>query len=389
MTIVTLLISLLLVVCGVYVAYLAIFAFAGILVPAKKYSSSDRKSRFAVFLPAYKEDGVILNSTKKALEQNYPKELFDVIVIADSMKPETIGLLNQLPVKTIVVSFELSSKSKALNFAMNTLDDASYDIALILDADNIMEDDFLDKINAAFQNGWSIVQGHRTAKNTNTTTAVLDAISEESNNHIFNKGHRALGLSSRLLGSGMAFDYQLFKDTMIKIDTLGGFDKELEMRLLKKKYTFEYLDDALVYDEKVQNPEVFEKQRTRWIAAQLKYLKSNFVSGFVHLFKGNIDYFNKVFQAMMLPRIILLGLLFILVPVTILLKNYQQAIVTLSLISALAIVFFISIPGWLKKQIGWREMLLLPKLFFKFLKSITKIGDANKKFIHTPHDTTH
>jgi hypothetical protein len=49
------------------------------------------------------------------------------------------------------------------------------------------------------------VQGHRTAKNTNNSWAILDAISEEINNNIFRKGHRVLGLSSAIIGSGMAF----------------------------------------------------------------------------------------------------------------------------------------------------------------------------------------
>ena len=44
-----------------------------------------------------------------------------------------------------------------------------------------------------------------------TNTAVLDAVSEEINNSIFRKGHTRLGFSSGLSGSGMAFEYDLFK----------------------------------------------------------------------------------------------------------------------------------------------------------------------------------
>ncbi len=380
-------ISVILGICSVFVAYLAFFALAGALIRPKFYTEAAAKRKFAVFLPAYKEDSVILNSAAKALEQQYPEELFDVIVIADSMQPSTLVTLRAMPLKVVEVTFDVSSKARALNFAMNSITD-HYDIALILDADNIMEPDFLQKINAAFDEGWLVVQGHRTAKNINTTTAILDAISEESNNHIFNRGHRALGFSSRLLGSGMAFEYDLFRETMKEIDTFSGFDKELEMRLLKKKYAFEYIDNAIVYDEKVQNPEVFEKQRTRWIAAQLKYLRNNFISGFKHLLRGNLDYFNKVFQAMMLPRIILLGLLGLLVPVCLLAGNIKMSLWAAGLVIALLTVFFISTPGWLKSHIGWKELIMVPRLFFKFLKSITKINDANKKFIHTPHDTT-
>jgi cellulose synthase/poly-beta-1,6-N-acetylglucosamine synthase-like glycosyltransferase len=109
--------------------------------------------------------------------------------------------LRELPITTYEVTFETSTKAKALNYAMSQLTE-QYDIALILDADNIMATDFITKLNATFDLGYQVVQGHRTAKNTNSPTAILDAISEEINNHILRKGHRALGLSSALIGSG-------------------------------------------------------------------------------------------------------------------------------------------------------------------------------------------
>jgi hypothetical protein len=37
---------------------------------------------------------------------------------------------------------------------------------------------------------------------------------------------------------------------MKNIDAVGGFDKELELKLLKQGYKFEYRDDAICYDEK-------------------------------------------------------------------------------------------------------------------------------------------
>ena len=76
--------------------------------------------------------------------------------------------------------------------------------------------------------------------------ALLDAISEEINNHIFRKGHRSLCLSSAIIGSGMAFDYQLFKEYMTTLQAVGGFDKELELKLLHNGYKIDYLPDAMV-----------------------------------------------------------------------------------------------------------------------------------------------
>lgn len=376
-----------LILLGVFTLYLLVFAIAGKVTNANTTTRTPKVQRkFAVFLPSYKEDKVILESAKKALIQDYPKALFDVIVIADSLKPETVAQLRELPITTYEVTFETSTKAKALNYAMSQLSE-SYDIALILDADNIMATDFITKLNATFDLGYQVVQGHRTAKNTNSPTAILDAISEEINNHILRKGHRALGLSSALIGSGMAFEYGLFVDVMSEIHAIGGFDKELEMRLLKRGIVFDYIEDAFVYDEKVQNAEVFEKQRTRWIAAQFKYLKQNFVSGIVHLFKGNIDYANKVFQALLPPRIILLGMLMFFAFVSIFSGDFNFKVLAWGQLVTLIFTFYISTPDFLKRLITWKEIMLLPSLFFRFIRAILKMGEAKKKFLHTPHDS--
>ena len=288
--------------------YVFVFSFAGLFTAKKRKEILQKQRKFAVLIPGYKEDNVIVEVAEKALKQTYPSHLFDVIVIADSFQQNTLEKLKGLPLRVIEVSFEKSTKSKALNQAMRIIGD-DYDVALILDADNIMEKRFVEKVNKAFNQGYKVVQGHRIAKNTNTSFAILDAISEEINNHIFRKGHRVLGLSSALIGSGMAFDYYFFKSTMVNVNAVGGFDKELELKLLKNRTTIEYLNDALVLDEKVQKSEVFANQRKRWLSAQFVYFGRYFMPGLKELFtKGNIDFFDKVYQMVSPPRVLLLGL---------------------------------------------------------------------------------
>ena len=231
--------------------YIFIFSLGGLFYKKRKGSNSGEMRKIAILIPGYKEDEVIIEVAKSALQQKYALNLFDVVVIADSFQQETITELKALPIKLIEVSFDKSTKSKALNKAMDVIGD-HYEVALILDADNIMEPNFIAKINDAFNKNYMVVQGHRVAKNVNTSFAILDAVSEEVNNHIFRKGHRALGLSSGLIGSGMAFDYPFFKRTMSTINAVGGFDKELELTLLRDGHMIEYLDDAYVLDEKIQ-----------------------------------------------------------------------------------------------------------------------------------------
>lgn len=365
--------------------YILIFSLAGIFPYRPKEKNTKYLKKIVVLIPAYKEDSVIKESANEALKQTYPSDKFDVIVIADSFKTETIEYLKSLPVKVIEVSFEMSTKSKALNKAMEQLPE-DYEIAVVLDADNIMEKEFLFKINSMITEHCIAVQGHRVAKNMNTSFAILDAISEEINNHIFRKGHRNLGLSSAIIGSGMAFEYQYFKNLMKNVTAIGGFDKEIELKMLKDGKVIEYLPDASVYDEKVQKSEVFSNQRRRWLSAQIHYFRQSFIDSVTDLFlKGNIDYFDKSIQFIQPPRILLLGTIFILGVLSLFAYPLEITIWWFFLLGVCVIAFLFAIPLKFYNQKTFIALLTLPKGYVLMLKSLLKIKGANKRFIHTQH----
>lgn len=366
--------------------YIFLFGFAGLFRLHQKMIKPDKIRRFAVLIPGYKEDQVIIDVAEEATNQNYPQEKYDVIVIADSFKQETLKSLRKLPVKVIEVSFEKSTKSKALNKAMEQLPDEFYDIAVVLDADNIMEPDFLKKMNIAFEKGTTAVQGHRVAKNTNTSFAVLDAVSEEINNTIFRKGHRILGLSAAIIGSGMGLKYNYFKNLMKTIQAVGGFDKEIELKMLKERKIIDYLNHAYVYDEKVQKADVFSNQRRRWLSAQIHYFSKDFLTALKHLIlKGNIDYFDKAIQFIQPPRIMLLGLLFIINILSVLFNPLFLVIIWLLILLVCVLAFFFSVPTRFYNYQTLRALINLPRGFFLMTMSLLKIKGANKKFIHTQH----
>ena len=381
---------------AVAAVYFFIYAFAGIFPIKYKKEITQKLHKFAVLIPGYKEDTVIIDVARDATLQNYPADKFEVVIIADSFKPSTIVELKKLPIRVIEVSFEKSTKSKALNKAMEILGD-NYDVALILDADNVMETDFLTKMNVAFNRGYKAVQGHRAAKNTNTSFAILDAVSEEINNHIFRKGHRVLNMSCGLIGSGMAFEYAFFKETMQNVLAVGGFDKELELKLSLNKIMVEYLPEAYVYDEKVQDSKNFSNQRRRWLSAQVTYLRLYFLKGIYHLiFKGNLVFFDKVFQMLQPPRILLLGFVTILAFIRVVLAIFNVSIDTFSLLNVqewiflfllVFVSFLLSVPRKFYDAKTFNAILTLPKGFILMFISLLTIKGANKKFIHTEHGT--
>lgn len=368
--------------------YIFIFSFAGLFPIRKRKVINTEVRKYAVMIPGYKEDQVIIEVAEDALKQDYPADKYDVIVIADSFKEETLKKLKKLPIQVIEVSFDLSTKSKALNVAMAQLPDI-YDVAIVLDADNLMEVSFISKINDAFNKGFMAVQGHRIAKNMNTRFAILDAISEEVNNMIFRKGHRVLGLSAALIGSGMAMEYQYFKKMMKSIKAVGGFDKEIELQMLKERKVIEFLQDAYVLDEKVQKAEVFSNQRRRWLSAQLHYFSMDFFTSLKHLvLKGNIDYFDKAIQFIQPPRIMLLGFLFIINFVSIIFNPIEWVYIWLAVMAITVLTFVFSIPLKFYNIKTLMAVITIPKAFFLMFLSLINIKGANKKFIHTEHTST-
>ncbi|WP_304959733.1 glycosyltransferase, partial [uncultured Parabacteroides sp.] len=294
------------------ILYLLIFSLAS-LYKKRKSEGGESASfrRIAILIPAYKEDRVIMECVESCLQQNYPCDHYDVVVISDQMGPETNERLAALPVILEMVRFENSTKAKALNLALGHL--TGYDIALILDADNTIGPDYLNQINVVpFAGNIVGYQTHRTAKNKNTSLAYLDAVSEEINNSIFRQGHMNMGLSAALIGSGMAFDFELIKKVLSNIQAIGGFDRALELTLFKAGKRIDYLPDAYVLDEKVQNRRDFARQRRRWLSAQFHYLREFIGDMPGALMNRNWDFCDKLFQQMSIPRLLLSGETFII-----------------------------------------------------------------------------
>lgn len=365
------------------VFYVFIFAFFSLKKRQSIYPTANKKHRFAVIFPAYKEDSVILNSVQSFLRQEYPQDKYDVIVVSDQMQQTTNEQLAQLPIKLFIADYNESTKTKALQFAMSKLDSNFYDVVVLLDADNIVKTDYLEKLNDAYYSGGMAIQTHRVAKNMNTNTAVLDAVSEEINNSIFRKGHVRLGFSSALIGSGMCFEFNWFKENISDLSHIG-FDKHLETKLLKQRIYIEYLEDVYVYDEKVQTSAAFYNQRRRWQATQLTNLKLAIHDLPEAFFTGNFDYCDKLIQWMMPPRVILLGLITI-ISCCLTFVSFSLSLKWWGLLALLLVSFSIAVPDNLVNDKFRKALISVPLLFLMMLVNYFRLKDGAKKFIHTEH----
>ncbi|PSL43741.1 cellulose synthase/poly-beta-1,6-N-acetylglucosamine synthase-like glycosyltransferase [Chitinophaga niastensis] len=376
------------------VLYNLIFSVAGKLSfnKGKNYHTTKVFSRIAILIPAYKEDDIIISAVKSYEQLEYPEDLYDVVVIADSLQPATIKDLKvHRNVIVIPVSFEKSTKARSLNTAFAQLDDV-YDIAVIADADNILEADFLLKVNHAYvTEGKHAMQAQRVAKNLDTPFAIMDAANEIIANHINRKGANALGLSASLIGSGIAFHYPLIKQALKETAAIGGFDKVLQQLLVYKGYTIHYLEDALIFDEKVENAAAFENQRKRWLSSQFVYLKKYFNKGCRALLKGRVDYFYMaVGQNMLLPRMLLLAGLIFMTAIYLIFGGILWISVYMWLLLSLgyAISLLLPLPGKFYSKYFFKILLHLPGAIGIMLSLVFKLKGANKTFIHTKHSKT-
>ena len=373
------------------IVYLALLVISGLFRRKKYYAPSARKNRIALLIPAYKEDGVILDTALKARQHNYPAESFEVFVIADKLQDKTIARLQSIPVNVVKVQFETSTKARSLNAAMQQVAGRGFEYVMILDADNIMEAGCLEQVNAAFENGCQAVQCHRTAKNKQTPVALLDAISEEINNHLFRKGPRGLGVSVNLIGSGMAFRFNELKQILEleRIQANPGEDREIDLELMKNNTIVEYLDDAIVYDEKVASAQVFERQRVRWLEAQVTHFR-RFLHADTKVAPRNSNYWHKFIQTMLLPRslyILVLGLMMMLVAVEWIFDVnflYPGAAWWVTLTIIFATLLLLSIPASFYNARTVRALLHVPVLILSMVKALLKIKKNRAQFLHTP-----
>ena len=291
------------------VLYMLIYTIASIFYTKRDVPKTKQLNRFIILIPSYNNPGVV-QTVKSVLAQSYPMRLFDVTVISDHNDEMTNFRLAQEPVTLLTPIFEKSTKAKALQLAVNNLPQFKiYDIAIVLDGGSVVDTDFLEKMNEAFEAaGTKAIQAHRISRNRDSTAARMGAVFEEINNTIFRRGHIALGLSAGICGGGYAMDFNWFKDNVFKLKTQWEV-KEWESLLMRQNVFVDFFDDIFVYDEKKRTPEEFNRERLNWIKAQIHAAFKN-----IHYLPGALlnqryNRIDKVVQWLLIPRMLMMAII--------------------------------------------------------------------------------
>lgn len=351
-------------------SYLFFFALAGRLFSLKHYKHIRHTGRFVIYLFCEKEENII-EAAKAAVSLCYPSEKKHIVVMTNKLQAATAAALRDMSVQIIEVNTKVHHKTEALRQGLEQTA-GDFDYALLLNAGEVCTKGFLYRMNDALQSGFGAVQGQHVVKNNGSAFALLDAISEGIDTHIFCTSHQLLGLSSSLTGSGAGIRFSLLKEMVPMLSATEELDKEMELYLLRRHIQFGYAPKACLYEERKNRHHNAHQKYSQWATGRVRCLRAYLSGGISELCKGNLDFTDKVFQRLLLPRILLLGI----TPFLVLLSFLNVSILSTDYWIGLWVVTYIAIlmsmPAKYITNHFLQFILFLPVSFISMVKLFVK-----------------
>lgn len=284
------------VVFSLVAVYFFILGMAG-LVHIRIPGTYEPQKRFAVIIPAHNEEVVIAHLIDNLMNLDYPKELFDVFVIADNSSDSTAKVARE---HGAIVYERFNDVQKGKGFALewmfkNIYDrPENYDAVVIFDADNLVDTHFLKHMNNRLCDGDKIVQGYIDSKNPcDTWVSASFSMAFWVSNRMLQLARYNLGLSNYLGGTGMAISLDILKKIGWGATSLTE-DLEFSIKALLLGYKTTFAHEAIVYDEKPLTFKQAWNQRRRWALGHVEvfrtycweYIKQTFIRKDPALFDG-------------------------------------------------------------------------------------------------------
>ena len=126
-------------------------------------------NNYLILIPARDESRIIEETIKSVVNQTYDKTKLRTLVIVEDKDDPTIEICKRYEnVDTFVLPYAPGSKGGALNLAIQDLhkNNKHYDGYFVIDADNIMDIDFVKYMHDAFCAGNDVVLGAKELKKT-------------------------------------------------------------------------------------------------------------------------------------------------------------------------------------------------------------------------------
>ncbi|MDR2505061.1 MAG: glycosyltransferase family 2 protein [Oscillospiraceae bacterium] len=296
--------------CGLYHAAIIIL---GLIKRVTDNPRREPEKRIGVIIPARNEANVIRGIIASLRKQDYPKHLFDIIVIANNCTDDTAELAKQdgarvlTPTSHPAKSADLSGtpdepikkKGDVLAFAFAALKDEGYDVYCVLDADNLVDKRYLSSVNNAFVGGVNVAQGVRDSKNPRANViSGMFSIFYWFMSRLQNETRAALGLSCAVNGTGFAVSSAYINKIDFHPSSLTE-DLELSGICALDGEKIHYMAGAVVYDEQPTTIKACFSQLRRWLGGAHQCFKLMggrlFKKRTVHAVDMLIVYSNVIF----------------------------------------------------------------------------------------------
>ena len=260
----------------IYWAYQIVVSFCSLIKLKDKKLLIEKDHKFMAVIPAHNEESVIKNLVDSLQEQNYPRELYDIYVIADNCNDNTAQIAKDAGA---IVLKRLDEEHKTKGFALNWFlqqkieENADYDALCVFDADNIVDKNFLKNMNKKLCQGEEVVQGYRDIKNpTDSWISAGYAIFYWMMHRFYHLARYNLGLSPLLNGTGFMVKFDLLKPDGWQTETLTE-DIEYSLINIAAGRKLGWAVDAIVYDEQPTTFKASWSQRSRWSVGHLQCMK--------------------------------------------------------------------------------------------------------------------
>ena len=260
----------------IYWLYQFIISLCSFVKIKEKPLKEDKQHRFMTIIPAHNEEKVVVNLIESLKKLDYPKDLYDIYVIADNCTDKTAEVAKKAGA-IVYERFDEAHKTKghALQWflAQKIEEDAPYDAFCIFDADNIVDENFLKVMNKKLCQGEEVVQGYKDIKNpSDSWVSAGYAIFYWTMHRFYHLARYNIGLSPLMNGTGFMVKFDVIKPQGWNTTTLTE-DIEFSLKRIIEGKKLGWARDAIVYDEQPVGFKQSWTQRSRWTVGHMQCLK--------------------------------------------------------------------------------------------------------------------